>query len=238
MSSLSNVGSKKSRTEDVINKNPYLNAARTWNEHTGSIINSRQIWQAVALICMMTTLGAVAGVIYIGSQSKFVPYIVHVNNLGQVAAVGRADRVANVDNLIHAAVADFVINSRMVSFDRNVQHDAIWKVYAMMQSGDPAAMKMTAFMKEETTSPTLRATKESVSVEISSVLQQTPETWEVNWAERVWDREGNQTAQLTMRGLITVYVSKPTTKTTEEEIRRNPLGMFVKDFSWSRVIGD
>ena len=124
----------------------------------------------------------------------------------------------------------------MVSFDRTVQNDAIWRVFALLQSGDPATNKITEFMKDPNTSPTQRAAENSVGVEISSVLRQTEETWEINWLERVWNRQGVRMEQYRMRGLATVYFVPPTTATTEEEIRRNPLWMYVRDFTWSRVI--
>ena len=39
-----------------------------------------------------------------------------------------------------------------------------------------------------------------------------------------------------MRALVTVYVVEPTNNTTEEQIRNNPLGIFVRDFSWSKQL--
>ncbi len=225
------------KQEKALDDNPYLNARRTLNEANGALIQSRHIWQATALLALMLAIGAVGGVIYIGSQSKFVPYIVEVEKLGQAAAVGRADRASVVDErVVHATLASFVHDLRMVSFDRTVQNDAIWRVFALLQSGDPATNKITEFMKDPNTSPTQRAAENSVGVEISSVLRQTEETWEINWLERVWNRQGVRMEQYRMRGLATVYFVPPTTATTEEEIRRNPLGMYVRDFTWSRVI--
>ena len=217
--------------------NPYLNARRTLNEYNGALIQSRHMWQAAALLALMVAIGAVGGVIYIGSQSKFVPYVIEVDKLGQTAAVRRADRAAAVDErVVHATLAAFINDVRMVSFDRTVQNDAIWRVFAMLQSGDPATNKITEFMKDPATSPTQRAAENSVGVEISSVLRQTDETWEVNWTEKVWNRQGVRMEQYRMRGLATIYFVPPTTTTTEEEIRRNPLGLYVRDFTWSRVI--
>lgn len=229
---------RKSKTDDqVLNENSYLNARRTLNEHNGAIISSRQIWQATALLALLVSIGAVGGIIYIGSQSRFIPYIVEVDKLGQTNAVRRADRTAAVDErVIHATIAAFVRDTRMISFDRNVQNEAIWRVFSMLQSSDPATAKITDFMKDPTTSPTKRAETHSVGVEIVSVLRQTEETWEVDWTEKVWDRQGIRVEQYRMRGLVTVYVVPPTTSTTEEEIRRNPLGIFVRDFTWSRVV--
>ncbi len=227
----------KQSDDKTLNDNPYLNARRTLNEHNGAIIQSRQIWQAFALLSMMVTLGAVGGIIYIGSQSRFIPYVVEVDKLGQANAVNRADRAANVDErIVHATLAAFVRDMRMVSFDRNVQNDAIWRVFSMLQSSDPATTKITDYMKDPVTSPTKRAEEFSVGVEISSVLQQTHETWEVNWTEKVWNRQGVRVEQYRMRGLLTIYVVPPTSSTTEEEIRRNPLGVYVRDFTWSRIV--
>lgn len=223
--------------EKALDDNPYLNARRTLNEYNGALIQSRHMWQAAALLALMVAIGAVGGVIYIGSQSKFVPYVIEVDKLGQTAAVRRADRAAAVDErVVHATLAAFINDVRMVSFDRTVQNDAIWRVFAMLQSGDPATNKITEFMKDPATSPTQRAAENSVGVEISSVLRQTDETWEVNWTEKVWNRQGVRMEQYRMRGLATIYFVPPTTTTTEEEIRRNPLGLYVRDFTWSRVI--
>jgi type IV secretion system protein VirB5 len=226
----------KKSDEQALNENPYLNARRTLNDHNGAIISSRQIWQATALLALLIAIGAVGGIIHIGSQSRFIPYVVEVDKLGQANAVKRADRAAEADGrILHATIAAFVRDARMVSFDRNVQNDAIWRVFSLLQSSDPATTKITEYMKDPATSPTKRAETHSVGVEISSVLQQTAETWEVNWMEKVWDRQGIRVEQYRMRGLVTVYGIPPTTATTEEEIRRNPLGIFVRDFTWSRI---
>lgn len=228
---------RRQKSDDmVLDENPYLNARRTLNEYNGAIITSRQTWQAVALLCLMITIGAVGGVIYLASQTTFVPYVVEVDKLGQAAAVRRADRADQVDErIVHATLAAFVHDVRMVSFDRNAQNDAIWRMYALLQSGDPATNKITDYMQDPNTSPTQRANEASVGVEIVSVLRQTEETWEITWTERVWDRQGIRLEQYRMRGLVTIYVVPPTSSTTEAEIRRNPLGIFVRDFTWSKV---
>lgn len=229
---------RSSRKEDsTLDDNPYLNCRRTLNEYNGALINSCHIWQSVALICLMVTVGAVGGIIYFASQSTFVPYVIEVDTLGKAVAVRRADRASPVDErVVQASLAAFVGDVRMVSFDRTAQNNAIWRSYAMLQSGDPATTKITEFMLDPETSPEKRAAEVSVGVEIKSVLRQTDETWEVDWIEKVWDRQGVRQSQHHMRGLLTVYFVPPTSTTTEEDIRMNPLGMFVRDFTWTRVI--
>ena len=50
--------------------NPYLAARRTWNEHVGDQVASRQTWQMLGLLCLLIALAGVGGMIYIGSQSR------------------------------------------------------------------------------------------------------------------------------------------------------------------------
>lgn len=89
----------------------------------------------------------------------------------------------------------------------------------------------------EDASPFNRAAKETVSVEITSVMPLTPETWQVDWLETVRDRQGAMKGQPTsMRALVTVYTAETTPNTTEEQMRMNPMNVFVRDFSWTKQL--
>ena len=90
-------------------ENPYLSARRTWNDHMRSVQSSRNMWQMLAILCLMIALAGVGGMIYIGSQSKFIPYVVQVNKLGEAIAVSRADVAAVADQrVVHASLASFI----------------------------------------------------------------------------------------------------------------------------------
>ncbi|MDX2481722.1 MAG: VirB8/TrbF family protein, partial [Desulfuromusa sp.] len=140
--------------------------------------------------------------------------------------------------IIHASVAEFITDARLVSPDVALQRAAIFRVYAKLSPNDPATVKMNEWMNStEDSSPFKRAAKEMVNVEIKSVLPQSPDTWQVDWIETTRDRQGAISAQpVTKRALITVYTAEHTKKTTEEQTRRNPMGVYVRDFSWSRLL--
>jgi type IV secretion system protein VirB5 len=88
----------------------------------------------------------------------------------------------------------------------------------------------------EEASPFKRAAKEMVSVEIKSVLPQTPDTWQVDWVETTRDRQGTvKGLPVTMRALVTTYTADTTPQTTDEQLRNNPMSIYVRDFSWSRL---
>jgi type IV secretion system protein TrbF len=225
------------RTAAAGHENPYLAARRTWNEHVGGVVSSRQTWQVVGILSLLIALASVGGIIQVGSQSKFVPYVVEVDKLGQAAAVSEAQRAAPADQrVVHAAVASFVSDARLVSPDVALQRKAVFRVYSMLAPNDPATGKMNEWLNgSEDSSPFKRAAKEIVSIEILSVLPQTPDTWQVDWMETVRDRQGvAKGLPYRMRALVTVFVVHATPQTSEEEIRNNPLGIHVRDYSWSK----
>ena len=220
-----------------VSENPYLNARKRWNEHTQGLMNSLRLWQAVALLNLMIALAGIGGVIHLASQSKFVPYVIEVDKLGQTMAVAPAQKAAPVDQrVVHASLAAFMSNARLVTPDIALQRKAIFAVYAMMNADDPAASKMTAWLNgNEASNPFHRAAKETVETEIVSVIPQSPDTWQIEWNEKIFDRQGVPIGQpYRMRALATVAIMPPTDATSEDKIRQNPLGVFVKDFSWSK----
>lgn len=221
---------------ETATENPYLNARRTWNEHVGTLVSGRNTWQLIGAASLVLLLLAVAGLVYIGSQSRFIPYVIEVDKQGQTLSVGPVTRSAESDaRLIHATLADFVSDFRMVTPDYQLQRKAIFRIYAHLVTKDPATAKMSEFMREGSgTNPFERAADEMVSTRVLTVIPQSPDTWQVEWEETTRDRQGTQKADPAFyRALITVYVSPPTGEVNDEQLRNNPFGIYVRDFSFS-----
>lgn len=217
-------------------ENPYLNARKQWNFIMGDMVNSRQMWQFAGITGLLIGLAGVGGMIHIGSQSKFVPYIVEVNKLGETIAVAPADKVQATDERItRAMLGNFVVASRTVTTDIALQRRYVLDTYAMLSSKDAATVKMNEYLNgSEESNPFKRAEKVLVNVEIKSVLKQTDTSWQVDWVETVRGHDGKLiTPPQNMRGLFNITYAPPT---TEEEILRNPIGLYIKDFSWSNEL--
>ena len=217
--------------------NPYLNARRSWNEHSRSVVSAKNTWQVIGILALLIAFAAVGGIIHIGSQSQFVPYVVAVDKIGQAVAVSPATTASPADQrVIHAEVASFINDARLVTPDVALQRAAVFRIYAKLSGSDPSTAKMNEWLNSSAqVSPFARAAKETVAIQIESVIQQTQETWQVDWSETIRDRQGVvKAAPFRMRALVTVYVVAPTPATTEEQIRKNPLGVYVRDYSWSK----
>lgn len=224
-------------TIDTIDDNPYFNARRAWNDQLGETIAARRLWQAVALIALMGTLGAIGGIIHIGSQSKFVPYVIEIDKLGQAIAVAPAQVSSPVDQrVIKATVSAFVNDLRLVTPDISLQRKAIFSIFAHLAQGDPAFLKSTELFNTKELNPFERAAKEMVSIDIDTALQHTPDTWQIDWTETIRDRQGAIQSESQWRALVTVYVAETQPTTTEEQLKSNPMSIYIKDFTWSKQL--
>ena len=219
--------------------NPYLSARRTWNDLMQAQVATRRSWELIAILCLLIALASVGGIAYVGSQSKFIPFLYHVDPHGHALAIGPVEMASPADpRVLAATIGEFIANARLVTVDAALQRKAVYQVYAMLSEQDPATGKMNQWMNgTEDSNPFARAETETVTVDISTVLPQTADTWEVTWLESVWDRKGEvKTPPVPMRALVTVYRAEPSATVTEEELRRNPLSVYVRDFSWSKQL--
>ena len=220
-------------------ENPYLDARKKHNEYESSRNASLRLWKLFGLLGLLTGLAGVGGMIHIGSQSKFVPYVIEVDKLGQTLPVSVADKAAPADpRIVSSLLARAITLARMVTPDVVVQRNAIFELYASLDSSDPAGLKMQEYVGSDSdTSPFKRAAKETVDVQITSVIPQSDETWQVDWMETVRARgDGSIISRFRMRALVRIYVVPPTNRTSEEQIRKNPLGIFIRDFNWSKQL--
>lgn len=220
-------------------ENPYLSARRTWNDYTGSIIAARRMWQVVAILSLMIVLAAVGGLIAVAKQSKFIPYIIEVDQVGKANAMAPVNPTTLADpRVLKAVVSEFITDSRMVTPDIALQRAAIFRLYARLSPNDPATQKLGEWLNgSQEASPFSRAAKVMVSTQIKSVLPQTADTWQIDWVETTRDRQGTLVGEpMNMRALITIYTAAHAPNVTEEQLLMNPLGVYVRDFSWQKLL--
>ena len=217
---------------------PYFNARRSWNDHVGQVVRATKIWQAVGIGSLGVTAVAVLGMVSVAKQSRFVPYIVEVDKLGQVAAVRQASAIdaASLTAVVKAELATFITKARLVTPDQQLQASSIRDVYALLANSDPATAKMNEwFNGTKENNPFNRASKVLVSASINAVIPQSQNSWQVDWTETVVSRDGHPESVTNLRALITTYLVPATAATSEQDIQRNPIGLYVKDFNWSKI---
>ena len=79
----------------------------------------------------------------------------------------------------------------------------------------------------------VRIDGDKVAITPAAIVKMSENTYQIRWTEDVFSKEGAKKETYRMTGLISVDFSAPK---TEKEIMSNPLGLYVKDFSWSKEL--
>ena len=210
--------------------NPYLAARREWNERYGDYIATANTWRLVAFASLLIALCAVGGVVWIGAQSKFIPYVVKVDKLGDAVAVGPASEASPVDpRVVTAELARWIYDVRTVYADGTAERKLITEAYAFIGNSSPAYQAMNHHFARN--DPFKRAADDTVSVQVQSVLPLSNKTWQLDWQETVNSRNGQSTEVSNWQADVTIAVQPPTDAAA---IIANPMGIYVTSFSWSK----
>lgn len=211
--------------------NPYLAARRSWDERYGDLISRARNWRIAALVNAVVALVACGGLVAVARQTKIVPFVIAVNDLGRPIGTGFASESTEFDErVLKAALSDFVTQWRGITIDWTFQRQAIEQVFARIGQGSRAQVAISDWYRADP--PQKRADQGTVEVEIKAVLATGERTWEVDWTEVKRSATGQLTGKEEYRGLFTIAMNPPK---DEKDARSNPLGIFVTNAAWSRV---
>jgi type IV secretion system protein VirB5 len=207
--------------------NPYLNARREWDERYGNLIVRARNWRYAAFCAFGIAALAVAGVVWIGSQSKIQPYVVQVDQLGGPVAVAMPVRDSQklvTQRVAEALVSNWVWDARTVLNDQNAQKVLIDRVYAM--AGANASAFLSGYYKDN---PPFGFTR---SVSITSVMPLSQDSFQVTWDE-VKVQSGQQVVEH-WKANITISVD-PNLANTPQVNLASPMGLYIREVTWTQI---
>jgi type IV secretory pathway TrbF-like protein len=213
-------------------ENPYLAARREWDERYGNLITRERNWRAIAFCCAFVSMLTVAGLVWLSSRSRIVPFVVAMDSLGRPVAAGPAEQTTTADDRIkRAALYSWLENLRLVTGDGIAQRKAINQVYAYVASGSQAQAFISEFYRNDP--PQKGAQTLTVSIEVQAVLPTSDRTFEMEWAETTRDLYGTVMQKARWKGAFTIATNLPT---DEGVARVNPLGIYVTNASWGKLL--
>ncbi|CAD5109926.1 conjugal transfer protein TrbF [Zestomonas carbonaria] len=208
---------------------PYQAAAQAWDERIGSARVQAKNWRLMAFGCLTLALLMAGGLVWRSAQSIVTPYVVEVDKSGQVRAVGEAAtpyRPADAQVAYH--LARFVTLVRSLSIDPIVVRQNWLDAYDYTTDRGAAVLNDYA----RTNDPFTRVGKESVTVQVSSVVRASDASFNVRWTERRFVN-GAPAGTERWNAVISTVLQTPR---TEQRLRKNPLGIYVNGLSWSREL--
>ncbi|WCU83861.1 conjugal transfer protein TrbF [Pseudomonas aeruginosa] len=208
---------------------PYQSAAQVWDDRIGSARVQAKNWRFMAFGCLLLALLMAGGLVWRSAQSIVTPYVIEVDQAGQVRTVSEAaTQYRPADAQIAFHLAHFVTLVRSLSIDPIVVRQNWLDAYDYTTDKGAAVLNDYA----RTNDPFARIGRESVTVQITSVVRASDTSFNVRWTER---RYVNGVAAGLERWTAVVSIVLQTPR-TEERLRRNPLGIYVNGLSWSREL--
>ncbi len=208
---------------------PYQAAAQAWDERLGSARVQARNWRLMAFGCLALALLMAGGLVWRSAQSIVTPYVVEVDSRGQVRAVGEAATPYRPDDAqIAYHLAHFITLVRSLSVDPVVVRQDWLEAYDYTTDKGAAVLNDYARVND----PFARIGKESVTVQIGSVVRASDASFNVRWTEQRFVN-GAPAGIERWTAVLSIVLQTPR---TEQRLRRNPLGIYVNGLSWSREL--
>ena len=208
---------------------PYQRAEQIWDERIGSARVQAKNWRLMAFGCLVLSAGLAASVVWQSNQSRIVPYVVEVDKLGEAQAVAPA--IANYkpsDGETAWFLAKFITDVRSLSSDPVIARKNWLEAYDYTTNHGAAYLNQFA----QTHDPFKDIGERTVSVQITSVVRVSGESFQVKWIEQHFDHDAVSSTEH-WTGILTILTKPPT---TAEVLRKNPLGIYVNAIDWSREL--
>jgi type IV secretory pathway TrbF-like protein len=219
-------------SKNEIITSPYQNAKDAWDKRIGSARIQAHNWFLIAFVSLTLLFISLIGNVYLGTQSKVIPYVVELKPTGEANSLGTASSLSAQS---HENAAKFFI-SRFIMLAREIPADAVLlkrnleKVFQLVSVQGKTLL--AGQFKDQ--SPAKEFQEKNRALKIASVLAVSSGVYQVDWFEAEYDKNGQKIAEYPMRGTFKIAWLKPQ---TEEQIQENPLGIFVDYFSWTKLGG-
>ncbi|MHB8383693.1 MAG: VirB8/TrbF family protein [Candidatus Binataceae bacterium] len=219
--------------------NPYVEARREWDERYGDLVLGKRNWQIAAGGLLVVTLILASGLVWLTTRSRFIPYVVEVDKLGYSLTVPQPLTTASVPDVTarmqRYEVAAFIRNARAVSTDPQVEHQMLNSVLAHAHGAADRFLDDYFHSDGFSHNPFKIAEKQTVSVQIDSILQLSPQSYQVRWTEEAHDLNGVPFGAPThWEAVLQTQIVPPN---SEGAILSNPLGFYVTQLTWTEQQG-
>jgi type IV secretion system protein VirB5 len=212
----------------------YAEGWRAWDERYADLVIGKRNWQIAAGGLLVLSLILAGGMVWLASRSRYVPYIVEVDKLGYALTQGQPLTAAAPDameRIERYEVASFIRQARAVSSDPQVEQQALNSLLAHTRGAADHFLDDYYHSDNAAYNPFRIAEKQTVSVQIDSILKLSTKSYEVRWTEMRRDLNG------AAAGAPTHWEAQLQTELVPprdgDSIVSNPLGFYVTNLTWT-----
>ena len=219
-----------------MSSNVYVEARREWDERYADLVLGKRNWQIAAGGLLVATLILASGIVWLSSRSRYIPYVVEVDKLGYALTVPQPLTPATVPDvaahLQRYEVAAFIRDARSVSSDAQLEHQMLNSLLAHVRGAADKFLDAYYHSDSFAHNPFKLAESQTITVQIDSILQLSPVSYQVRWSEQHHDLSGAPLGAVShWEAMLQTEIVPPK---SDESIISNPLGFYVTQISWTQ----
>jgi type IV secretion system protein VirB5 len=208
-----------------------MRAEQVWDDRMGSARAQAANWRMAAFAAFGLSFVTLTGYIYERSNTHVATYVIPIDQAGRPGTIELAGRTYQPSKAETAYfLSDWVgwVRSRSPT-DAVVNAASALRAYNFVDGAGRAELDEL----EKASQAAMAATpNQAVTVQVQSVVQRSPNSFQVNWTETAF-REGDTAKATHWTGLFGTIVKPPH---DEAALRRNPLGIFINSVQISQEL--
>ena len=209
---------------------PYQRAGQVWDERIGSARVQARNWRLAFFGTLVLSGGLAAGLVWHSARGTITPWVVQVDKLGQAEAVAPAlADYRPTDPQIAWHLSRFIDEVRGIPADPIVLRQNWLEAYNYVT--DKGALALNDYARAS--DPFSKVGKIQVSVEVSSVIRASDDSFRVSWTERRYVDEALAATER-WSAILTIVLETPT---DADRLKKNPLGVYIHALNWSKELG-
>jgi type IV secretory pathway TrbF-like protein len=204
-------------------------AKAEWSDRLGGTVQAARNWRLAAFAALSVAAMAVVGLMYQSSKSSVVPYYIRVAENGEPAVVGVVPEVFSPSlNEVRWQLATWLEWVRATPLDPVVvKKNYRSAMYFMRQA---AANKLNEWAQSDPRLKNIgRETVEFSLIGIAPISGS--KSYQARWKELFRNSEGGLREEQHWVATFDVDILPPT---SVDQIQHNPIGLYIKDFQWTR----
>ena len=208
---------------------PYRRARQAWDDRVGQVaVTGRRVW-ALALVEAGVITVLACALVWQGARGTVTPWVVEVDKLGEARTVSSAMAdYKPTDPQVAYHLARFIEDVRAIPADPIVLRQNWLRAYDFVSEKGALALNDEARRQD----PFALVGKVQISVEVSSVIRASPGSFRVAWVERRY-QDGALASTERWSAILTLVMRPPR---NAEQLKKNPLGVFVHAIDWSKEL--
>lgn len=204
---------------------PYQRAQQEWDMRIGSARIQARNWRTLAIMSLAIVLSLIAILILVITQHKDRVYVAEVTKEGKVTNVApMLVRYQPNEAQKEYFIKNFIELTRSLPMDPVLAKKNWVTAYTFLTNKSMGVLNQ--YFKQN--NPISLLGKKTITVEIDDMNPIGGSSVHVDWTETTINSNGQKESKQGFSGVFTIAVKQPT---KQDEILRNPLGIYIVNFN-------